>query len=257
MLKYWNDCLYKTKYKEIKTNFNIVGYNQIRVEMKKIIVTGSEGLIGAEICKYFEKNNHKVFRLDLKLGHDLNDEEFVKSWFKKNHAKYLVNCFALNDAVQSDRKKQTLFDFSLESFSKYLDVNLVSLFSVCRQFVKNNKKSSIVNFSSIYGIVSPKPELYNGSHKDVGYGVSKAGVVNLSKYLAVHLAPDTRVNCVIPGGVLSKQNKNFIKSYSKLTPMKRMMKKTELNELIDYLCSEKSSYATGSLFTMDGGYTTW
>ena len=225
--------------------------------MKKIIVTGSEGLIGAEICKYFEKNNNKVFRLDLKLGHDLNDEEFVKSWFKKNHAKYLVNCFALNDAVQSDRKKGTLFDFSLESFSKYLDVNLVSLFSVCRQFVKNNKKSSIVNFSSTYGIVSPKPELYSGSHKDVGYGVSKAGVVNLSKYLAVHLAPDTRVNCVIPGGVLSKQNKKFIESYSKLTPMKRMMKKTELNELIDYLCSEKSSYVTGSSFTMDGGYTIW
>ena len=56
---------------------------------------------------------------------------------------------------------------------------------------------------------------------------------------------------------MSKQNKKFIKSYSKLTPMKRMMKKTELNELIDYLCSEKSSYVTGSSFTIDGGYTTW
>ena len=66
-----------------------------------------------------------------------------------------------------------------------------------------------------------------------------------------------QVNCVIPGGVLSKQNKKFIESYSKLTPMKRMMKKTELNELIDYLCSEKSSYVTGSSFTVDGGYTTW
>ncbi len=63
--------------------------------MKKIIVTGSEGLIGTEICKYFEKNNDKVYRLDLQLGHDLNDEKFVKSWFKKNHAKYLVNCFCI------------------------------------------------------------------------------------------------------------------------------------------------------------------
>ena len=225
--------------------------------MKKIIVTGSEGLIGTEICKYFEKNNNKVYRLDLKLGHNLNDEKFVKSWFKKNPAKYLVNCFALNDAVQSDRKKGTLFDFPLETFLKYLNVNLVSLFSVCREFARNNNKTSIVNFSSTYGIVSPKPELYDGSHKDVGYGVSKAGVVNLTKYLAVHLAPSTRVNCVIPGGVLSKQNKKFIESYSKLTPMKRMMKKTELNELIDYLCSEKSSYVTGSSFTVDGGYTTW
>ena len=93
--------------------------------MKKIIVTGSEGLIGTEICKYFEKNNHKIYRLDLQLGHDLNDEEFVKSWFKKNHAKYLVNCFALNDAVKSDRKKGTLFDSPLEYFSKYLNINFV------------------------------------------------------------------------------------------------------------------------------------
>ena len=146
--------------------------------MKKIIVTGSEGLIGAEICKYFEKNNNKVFRLDLKLGHDLNDEEFVKSWFKKNHAKYLVNCFALNDAVQSDRKKGTLFDFSLESFSKYLNVNLVSLFSVCRQFVKNNKKSSIVNFSSTYGVVSPPLDKHGNSVKGIAAGVK------LSKKLA-------------------------------------------------------------------------
>lgn len=114
-----------------------------------------------------------------------------------------------------------------------------------------------MNFSSTYGIISPRPELYGGAHKDVGYGVSKAGVLNLTKYLAVHLASSTRVNCVIPGGVLSKQNKKFIRSYSNLTPMKRMMKRGELNELIDYLCSEKSSYVTGSSFIVDGGYTIW
>lgn len=225
--------------------------------MKTIIVTGSEGLIGSEICNYFEKNNNKIYRLDLKLGHDLNNEEFVKKWFKTNSAKYLVNCFALNDHVQTNRKKGTLFDFPLKLFSEYLSVNLVSLFSVCREFAKNNKNGSIVNFSSTYGIISPRPELYEGSHKDVGYGVSKAGVLNLTKYLAVHLAPSTRVNCVIPGGVLSKQNKKFVRSYSNLTPMKRMMKRGELNELIDYLCSEKSSYITGSSFIVDGGYTIW
>jgi len=225
--------------------------------MKTIIVTGSEGLLGSEICKFFEKNNNKVFKLDLKLGHDLKNEEFVKKWFKKNPAKYLVNCFALNDHVQTNRKKSTLFNFPLKQFSEYLDVNLISLFSVCREFAKKNKNSSIVNFSSTYGIISPRPEIYGGSHKDIGYGVSKAGVLNLSKYLAVHLAPSIRVNCVIPGGVLAKQSKKFVKSYSKLTPMKRMMNKKELNELIDYLCSKKSSYVTGSSFTIDGGYTTW
>ena len=58
--------------------------------MKKIIITGSEGLLGKEISKFLAKKN-KIYRLDLQLGHDLNDEKFVKNWFKKNHSDYLIN----------------------------------------------------------------------------------------------------------------------------------------------------------------------
>ena len=96
-----------------------------------------------------------------------------------------------------------------------------------------------------------------GSKKDVAYGVSKEAVINLTKYLAIHLAPKIRVNCIVPGGIKNNQEKKFIQKYSKLTPMKRMMKKTELNGMIDYLCSEKSSYVTGSTLVCDGGYTSW
>ena len=59
--------------------------------MKKITITGSEGLLGKEISKFLKKNN-RIYRLDLKLGHDLNDEKFVKKWFKKNHSDYLMLC---------------------------------------------------------------------------------------------------------------------------------------------------------------------
>ena len=55
----------------------------------------------------------------------------------------------------------------------------------------------------------------------------------------------------------AKQNKKFISMYSKNTPLKRMMKKNELNHLIKFLCTENSSYATGSTFVIDGGYTSW
>ncbi len=223
---------------------------------RSVIITGSEGFLGKEISNYFKKNC-EVHKLDLSLGHDLTDEKFVKEWFSKNHANYLINCFALNDNITKKRKKNTLFNFSLESFQDYLNVNLVSLFSVCREFAKNNKKSSIINFSSIYGAVSPNPSLYDKFHKDIGYSVSKAGVINMTKYLATHLAPDIRVNCVVPGGVLQNQSPMFTKKYSKLTPMKRMMKKNELNGLLDFLCSEKSSYMTGSIIFMDGGYVAW
>ena len=93
--------------------------------------------------------------------------------------------------------------------------------------------------------------------KHIAYGVSKEAVINLTKYLAIHLAPNIRVNCVVPGGIKNNQDTKFIKKYSNLTPMKRMMEKTELNGLIDYLCGKNSTYVTGSVLVCDGGYTSW
>ena len=82
-------------------------------------------------------------------------------------------------------------------------------------------------------------------------------MINLTQYLATHLAPNVRINCVVPGGILLNQNKKFRQSYAKLTPMKRMMKKNELNEIVNFLCSDASSYTTGAAFVVDGGYTVW
>lgn len=222
----------------------------------KIIVTGSEGLLGTEIVRHLEKNN-QVLKLDLELGHDLTDENFVRTWFKKNRATSLVNCFALNDHVEKGKKRPTLFDITLESFSKFLDINLVALFSVCREFARNNNAGSIINFSASTGLVSARPDLYNGGHKHIAYSVSKAGVINMTKFLATHLAPNIRVNCIAPGGVESNQDNAFKQKYAKHTPMRRMMKKNELNGIIGYLCGSRSSYVTGATFVIDGGWTTW
>ena len=191
----------------------------------------------------------------MKLGHDLTDEGFVKKWFKNNPTKYLVNCFALNDHIDKKKRKSNLYNFSLDQFSKYLETNVTALFSVCKEFSKNSKAGSIVNFSSTYGLVSPNPKLYEESQKNIAYCVSKGAVINLTKYLAVHLAPNIKVNCIVPGGIQFNQGHKFVSNYSKLTPMKRMMKKTELNGLINYLCSQNSSYVTGATLVCDGGYT--
>jgi len=222
----------------------------------KIIITGSEGLLGSEISQYLSQK-YQVIRLDLRLGHDLDDENFVSKWFSENNADCLVNCFALNDHVEVGKPRGTLFDISLNSFRKFLDVNLTSLFSVCREFARNNSHGSIVNFSSTSGIVSPRPDLYGGGHKHPGYNISKAGVINLTKYLATHLAPNIRVNCIAPGGVEFDQDQGFKNAYSSLTPMKRMMKKNELNKLVEYMCTSDSSYMTGSTIVVDGGWTIW
>ena len=222
----------------------------------KIIITGSEGLLGKEISRYLEKK-YQVLKLDLMLGHDFTNENFVKKWFKENKANSLVNCFALNDHVKACEKRSTIFDITLDSFSKFLEINLTTLFSVCREFARNNDSGTIVNFSATTGIVSARPDLYDGGHKHPAYSVSKAGVINLTKFLATHLAPNFRVNCIAPGGVEYDQDKEFLNKYAKLTPMKRMMKKNELNELVELLCSSGSSYMTGTTVVVDGGWTVW
>ena len=123
------------------------------IKMNEITITGSEGVIGSTLCQYFEAQNKTVNKLDLKFGHDLTDENFVKEWFRKNKSKYLINCFALNDHVSKNKKQNNLYDFSLSSFEDYMKINVISLFSVCREFARNNKNGSIINFSSTYGLI--------------------------------------------------------------------------------------------------------
>jgi len=138
-----------------------------------------------------------------------------------------------------------------------MEVNLTALFSTCREYARNNEEGSIVNFSSTYGVVSPRLDLYTNEEKHIGYTVSKTGVLGLSRHLAIHLAPKFRVNTIIPGGVKNNQTQAFLEMYSKNTPMKRMMNVKEINNIVEFLVSNKSSYMTGSEIKVDGGWTSW
>jgi NAD(P)-dependent dehydrogenase (short-subunit alcohol dehydrogenase family) len=224
------------------------------MKKERVIVTGSEGLIGSAIVSHLSKS-HEVLKVSRRFGQDLTNDDFVREWFADNRAEYLVNCYGLNDAVTGGVKSGSLFDVSLSSVEKFLKVNVVSLFSVCREFAKNKEAKSIVNMSSIYGLMSPVPSIYKGGEKHIGYSISKAAVIQLTKHLAVHLAPRVRVNCIAPGGIKHNQGKEFIKKYSGQTPLKRMMDKDELNGIVVYLCSDKSSYMTGAVIIIDGGWT--
>ncbi|MFC1986968.1 SDR family oxidoreductase [Chloroflexota bacterium] len=223
---------------------------------ERMIITGSEGIVGAAVYPYMEKY-YDVQKLSLRFGHDLTDEGFVKDYFSQNKAEYLVNCFGFDDPVNATKQSETLFDVTLDSINKYLLVNVVTLFSACREFARNNGAKGIVNISSIYGVVSPRPSLYENTEKHIGYSLAKASVIQLTRHLATHLAPRIRVNCLVLGGVEHNQSDSFKAKYSEHVPMKRMMKKEEIYGLIEYLCSEKSTYVTGSIINIDGGWTAW
>ena len=137
-----------------------------------------------------------------------------------------------------------------------MDINLTSLYSVCREFILTRSHGSIINFSSIYGLVAPDPSIYDiNSKKQIGYSASKSGVIALSNYFAVNYAPNFRVNTLALGGINNKQDEIFIKNYSKKVPLRRMMYIKELLPSILFLLNKENTYITGSTLTIDGGYS--
>ena len=90
--------------------------------MYDVIVTGSEGLLGVPLCKHLEAKGLKVAHLDLSLGHDLTDEDFVVSWFKQNPGLGLVNLFALDDTITQTRVATDFSRIELGSFEEILSV---------------------------------------------------------------------------------------------------------------------------------------
>jgi len=225
--------------------------------MYDYVVTGSSGLLGSALVGNLEASGFSVKGLDLGNGFDFTNVESVQDFFKNNQAKNLVNLFALNDKIEGKGFDSTFLDLDLELFRKTLEVNLVALFSVCREFIRNNERGNIVNFSSIYGVVSPDPKIYSGGEKPISYGVSKAGVLQLSRHLAIHSAPNFRINTVILGGIYENQDSIFVENYSNRVPLGRMGTPSEIFGVVELLTSDASTYMTGSTVNIDGGWTAW
>jgi NAD(P)-dependent dehydrogenase (short-subunit alcohol dehydrogenase family) len=123
-----------------------------------------------------------------------------------------------------------------------------------------HKGASIVNIGSIYGVVAADPRIYGSSGRNSSeiYAATKAGVIHMTRYLAVYLAPrGIRVNCISPGGVFNHQDKSFIKNYEAKTPLRRMAKTDDLQGALLYLASDASAYMTGQNLIIDGGFGLW
>jgi len=225
--------------------------------MKKIIITGSEGLIGKKVSSYFIKKKIKIIKLDKLLGHDLTSEDSVDRIFKKNKdANYLINLHGVNDHV----KKGNVKNSSLSSKDEFLNFHLNNVFSFYLtnlKFIQNCKSAkSIVNFASLFAITAPKHYLYQ-KPKNIFYITSKHSVVGLTKYFAAKYGKKINVNCIINGGIESDQPNNFKKKLSLHIPKKRMMRVDDLYGMLELLTSEKSDYINGASIVMDGGYLAW
>ena len=121
-----------------------------------------------------------------------------------------------------------------------------------------NKKGSIINISSIYGVVGPDFTVYEGTTmtSSVIYAAIKGGINNFTRFMASYYGKaNIRVNTLSPGGIFDNQNPIFVGNFNNKVPMKRMGRPEDIAPGVVYLLSDAASYVTGHNLIIDGGWT--
>lgn len=148
---------------------------------------------------------------------------------------------------------------STSTWRRALEVNVTSVFTLVRELtpiLERSDNASVINIGSIYGTFGPDLRLYEGTNifNPAAYSVSKSGLIHLTRWLAMNLAPKVRVNTISPGGIFRNQDPTFVARYIKNTPMARMATEEDLQGLLIFLVSDSSSYVTGQNISVDGGW---
>jgi NAD(P)-dependent dehydrogenase (short-subunit alcohol dehydrogenase family) len=189
---------------------------------------------------------------------------------KYNKIDVLINNAAIDakfDIENASKINKSRFEFyPLDELIKSVNVNLIGTVLItqimCRQMLKQ-KKGNIINVASTYSLVAPNQSLYDfgegiSNFKPVDYIASKSFIPNFTRYLATFYSKEgIRCNAIVPHGIYNNHSNEFLKNWSKLSPIGRMCNREELNGPFTFLASEASSYMTGSILNVDGGWTSW
>ena len=148
------------------------------------------------------------------------------------------------------------------TWRRALEVNLTAVFELtqcCEQLLKCSSHASVINISSIYGVLGPDMSLYAGTSmgNPAAYAASKGGMLQLTRWLATVLSPTIRVNAISPGGVERGQLEVFQERYINKVPLRRMGKEEDLKGVTLFLASDMSAYVTGQNIMVDGGFSAW
>lgn len=154
-------------------------------------------------------------------------------------------------------------DQSNEDWVECAKGDMAGLFSLTKAFLPGmirQGKGSIINISSIYGVVGNDPTLYAGTEmldqQSPAYSFSKGGMLNATRYLAAFYGKwNVRANAISPGGFFNNQPEPFVKRYCDRVPLGRMMGNEDVQGAVVFLASDASAYVTGINLMVDGGWT--
>lgn len=251
--------------------------------MKGLLITGGTGKVGFQLLNHFLKKNFIVITTTRDKARFLaSSENFISSPHRMNlriievdltsdGASRNIIDYIINERIEIQyiiHSARCLDYLNIESDNTISDTNFLGEFYLdvvlpyrlsIEAWSRMVQLESVVFISSIYGVVAPTPYLYDDFHKSspINYGVSKAAQIHLVKELAVRMAPSVRVNCVSFGGVKGRTNDDFLKRYSKLNPMGKMLEESDVAGPLDFLLSSRAENMTGQNLIVDGGWTIW
>jgi NAD(P)-dependent dehydrogenase (short-subunit alcohol dehydrogenase family) len=241
------------------------------------IVTGGAGQIGREIVRALEERGALVAVFDLEAEQfrvDVTDrkaieqatEQVTRQWGAPH---VLVNAAALDSPPDAPPEEVgPVESYPEESFDEVMGVNVKGTFLCCQVIggrMAAAGRGSIVNVSSVYGMLSPIHDVYEFRRrggeeffKPIAYSVSKSALYNMTRYLATYWAKSgVRVNTLTLAGVWNEQPQEFVDAYTARMPLGRMADVSEVVGPVVFLASDASSYVTGANLVADGGWSAW
>jgi NAD(P)-dependent dehydrogenase (short-subunit alcohol dehydrogenase family) len=242
-----------------------------RLTDKIIIVTGGSGLLGQSIIKKITAEGAHAINLDMGIDQSADLSAMacdITSTTSVQSAIFgILERFGRIDGLVNNAYPRTsdwgvrFENIPIDSWKQNVDFQLNSYFFMSQEVLKSmkeNKKGSIVNIASIYGVVGPDFSIYDETEMTMpaAYAAIKGGLVNLSRYLSSYYGPHgIRVNCVSPGGVFNHQPKSFVTRYEAKTPLRRMAVPDDISPAVSFLLSDEAGYITGQNLVVDGGWT--
>tara|TARA_E500000178_G_C16883045_1_gene689937 strand:+ start:374 stop:1087 length:714 start_codon:yes stop_codon:yes gene_type:complete len=236
--------------------------------MKRIVLIGSEGKIGSKFQAHLIKNGYKVLSFDKKkikrsnyFCKDINTELGIKSLCKISLKKLKkIDCVINCSYPIKKIKKIDFANFKETSkyISSHISTNIILAKYFSKIFKKQNKGGQMIFIGSIQSIAAPKFSHYESTNlfSPIEYTASKYAMVGIVKYLAKYFGKyKIKFNMLSPGGILSNQNKKFIKKYRKSCLTKGMLDTEDLLSGLDFLIDERSSAFNGQNLIIDDGWS--